>query len=65
VRAIGWDDRQEEAMLEAIKKEINDAVKEAETKGPPAVETLFDDVTARPTPQLDEQKRRFLEQRKK
>ena len=59
------DEAEAHSILEWLKKQINEAVKEAETKGPPPVDTIFDDVTGTMTPQLEEQKRRFLDARKK
>jgi pyruvate dehydrogenase E1 component alpha subunit/2-oxoisovalerate dehydrogenase E1 component alpha subunit len=64
VKAGLWDDARERAQEESLRAEINQAVKEAEAAGPPTVETLFTDVTARLTPQLAEQRERFFEERR-
>src|SRR5262249_33548980 len=60
-----WDARQEDAMQEEVKNEILNAVAEAEKSGPPAMETMFDDVFATLTPALEEQKRYLQDYRKR
>jgi pyruvate dehydrogenase E1 component alpha subunit/2-oxoisovalerate dehydrogenase E1 component alpha subunit len=51
-----WSIEQQENLEERLNQEILDAVAEAEKIGPPAVETLFDDVCAELLPHLKEQK---------
>ena len=51
-----WTDAKEREAREAIGQAIQEAVHEAESAGPPAPETLFQDVFAAPTPQLREQR---------
>jgi 2-oxoisovalerate dehydrogenase E1 component alpha subunit len=51
-----WDAAREERLQEEVKEEILSAVEEAEKFGPPPVETMFEEVFAQMTPQLEEQK---------
>ncbi|MBI3725790.1 3-methyl-2-oxobutanoate dehydrogenase, partial [bacterium] len=58
-----WDEAREKDLEESLKTEINAAVKEAESKGPPALETLFSDVLSVLTPELERQRSALLEER--
>ncbi len=51
-----WDAAREERLQEEVREEILSAVEEAEKFGPPPVETMFEEVFAQMTPQLEEQK---------
>jgi pyruvate dehydrogenase E1 component alpha subunit/2-oxoisovalerate dehydrogenase E1 component alpha subunit len=55
-----WDEEREKALEEQLRSEINAAVKEAESAGPPAVDTLFSDVYAALPPELARQRDAFL-----
>ncbi|HZU99556.1 MAG TPA: pyruvate dehydrogenase (acetyl-transferring) E1 component subunit alpha [Planctomycetota bacterium] len=59
-----WDEGREKALEESLKAEINAAVKEAESAGPPPVDTLFSDVYADMTPEIARQRARLLEEEK-
>ncbi len=59
-----WDEGREKALEESLKAEINAAVKEAESAGPPPVDTLFSDVYADVTPEIARQRARLLEEKK-
>ena len=63
-RYLGTRGLYSEALEEQYRKEINDEVSDAlahaEQVAPPAVETMFDDVFAELTPELEEQKRYLL-----
>ena len=50
-----WSDKEQQALEEKLNQEILDAVAEAEKSGPPALETLLEDVYSEPTPNLKEQ----------
>ena len=50
-----WSSGEQEALEERLTREILDAVAEAEKVGPPAVETLFEDVYSEMLPNLKEQ----------
>jgi pyruvate dehydrogenase E1 component alpha subunit/2-oxoisovalerate dehydrogenase E1 component alpha subunit len=58
-----WDEARERAQEESLKTEINAAVKEAESAGPPAAETLLDDVFSHLTPELERQRAGLLAER--
>lgn len=60
-----WDASREQALQEEVKQEILNAVAEAEKNGPPPVESMFEDVFAELTPNLQEQKQYLLEYRKR
>jgi pyruvate dehydrogenase E1 component alpha subunit/2-oxoisovalerate dehydrogenase E1 component alpha subunit len=55
-----WDEAREKALEEQLRAEINGAVKEAESAGPPPVDTLFSDVYATMSPELARQRDAFL-----
>src|SRR5262249_33467015 len=55
-----WNQGLHERLVREITEELAEALKRAETLGPPAVETLFDDVFATLPRHLDEQKRECL-----
>jgi pyruvate dehydrogenase E1 component alpha subunit len=50
-----WNEEIESRMTEEAKKEIDQAVKDAEAVSPPEVEEIFKYVFAEMTPQLKEQ----------
>jgi len=50
-----WSDHEQQELGERLNQEILDAVAEAETYGPPPVETLFEDVFSEMLPHLQEQ----------
>jgi 2-oxoisovalerate dehydrogenase E1 component alpha subunit len=52
-----WDDKREDELQESLRQQINQAVKDAETAGPPELDSLFDDVYAARTSQLEEQRK--------
>ena len=56
-----WTDEDESALQDRIAAEVNQAIKDAEDAGPPANETLIQDVYDRPTQQLEEQLRDVLD----
>jgi len=58
-----WSDSEETKLHEQIKKELVEAVEVAEAKAPPALETLFTDVYAELTPQLEKQKEGLMKER--
>ncbi|MCB9831787.1 MAG: 3-methyl-2-oxobutanoate dehydrogenase [Planctomycetes bacterium] len=58
---LGLTEADEEAMRVAARAEIDAAVKEAEAHGPPAPETVFEDVWAELPPELERQMRARLE----
>ena len=49
-----WDDEQQGALEQEIADEVNAAIKEAESHGPPADDTLITDVFAEPTASMRE-----------
>ncbi len=51
-----WDESREHALAAVVKSEIDRAVAQAEGAGPPAEDTLFDDVYAELPPALQEQR---------
>jgi TPP-dependent pyruvate/acetoin dehydrogenase alpha subunit len=51
-----WSEALEKELFEEAKAEINDAIKRAEQRKPPAMSTLFDDVYMNLTPQLVQQR---------
>jgi 2-oxoisovalerate dehydrogenase E1 component alpha subunit len=55
VRRKLWDESKEQALRASVNDEISRAVEEADRTAPPGVSTMFDDVFAERTPQLDEQ----------
>ncbi len=55
-----WDDQQEEALLLAVKQEVEDAVKEFETPKERALDAPFDHVYGTPHPNLEAQRQEFL-----
>ena len=56
-----WDDKQESALVESVKEEIQDAIKKAEETPLPEIEDLFNDVYAERPWHLDEQMRELQE----
>jgi pyruvate dehydrogenase E1 component alpha subunit len=54
-----WDDREEARLAEEAREEVARAVQEAEAEPPPAPDFFFDAVFARPTPNLERQRREF------
>ncbi len=50
-----WDDLKQQTLEEQLNQEILNAVAEAETYGPPPLETLFEDVYSELLPHLKEQ----------
>ena len=50
-----WDSQQEQAFQTALKKEIDQAIENARHAGPPAIETLFEDVYFETPPSLQNQ----------
>jgi len=60
-----WDSTRESALQEQIKNEILSAITEAEKFGLPPLESLFDDVFAKITPSLEEQKEYLLNYRQR
>jgi pyruvate dehydrogenase E1 component alpha subunit/2-oxoisovalerate dehydrogenase E1 component alpha subunit len=56
-----WSAAEQEALEEKLNQEILDAVAEAEKIGPPADETLFEDVYSYQLPHLEEQKKYYKE----
>jgi pyruvate dehydrogenase E1 component alpha subunit len=52
-----WSADEQEALEERLNKEILEAVTEAEKIGPPAVETMFEDVFAKIPSHLEEQRK--------
>ncbi|RME74409.1 MAG: pyruvate dehydrogenase (acetyl-transferring) E1 component subunit alpha [Planctomycetota bacterium] len=62
LEARGWiDAEQVERIAAEAKEEVDRAISEAEAVGPPEPETLFEDVYARPTPQLERERRELLD----
>lgn len=57
-----WDDVQEEELIEETKDTVMEAVEEAEKLPPPDLETLFSDVYASLTPQLERQKQQLMKE---
>ncbi|HSE42572.1 MAG TPA: thiamine pyrophosphate-dependent enzyme, partial [Acidobacteriota bacterium] len=55
-----WNNSEQQALEEKLNQEILDAVNEAEKVGPPANETLFEDVFSEELPHLKEQKVSYL-----
>ncbi len=55
-----WSDAFDKATVEQAKTAINDAIKRAAARQPPAPQTLFDDVFMDVTPQLEEQRAQLL-----
>ncbi len=55
----GWDEAAERELRAAVTRTVDEAVEAAEAAGPVPVEWLFDDVSSRPTPQLERQRERF------
>lgn len=55
-----WDEAFEKEIAEEAKQRINDAIKRAEERKPPAPPSLFDDVYMNLTPQLEEQRDELL-----
>lgn len=55
-----WDESREKALLEDVQEKIQAAIKKAESIGPPPVESLFEDVYARPLWHIEEQKEMLL-----
>lgn len=58
-----WNDQLEETLQSDLKREIAEAVERAEKEPPPQLETLFDDVYATLTPQLERQKASLLSEK--
>lgn len=56
-----WSQAQEEAALERLKAEINEAIAWAETLDPPGLDTMFTDVYAQVPPHLREQYEDLIE----
>ncbi len=50
-----WNDSKEKALQEELKKQIAEAIEEAEPMPPPSLESMFEDVYAEMTPQLKRQ----------
>jgi 2-oxoisovalerate dehydrogenase E1 component alpha subunit len=50
-----WNEDAEKKLVAAQQEELRKGIEAAEAVGPPALSTLFDDVYARKTPQLEEQ----------
>lgn len=59
-----WGPRDQQEAEEAINSDVSAAIKEAETTGPPPLETLVTDVFAALTPQLREQMAELERQRR-
>jgi len=55
-----WDESEEKLLQEELKKQVAEAVEKAEAVPPPSLETLFDDVYAQRTPQLEAQLKELL-----
>ncbi|MBK8978361.1 MAG: pyruvate dehydrogenase (acetyl-transferring) E1 component subunit alpha [Planctomycetes bacterium] len=55
-----FDPADKQALVDGIKAEINEAIKRAEARPRPALETLFEDVFMNPTPQLRAQRDELL-----
>ncbi|MCC6783601.1 MAG: hypothetical protein IT457_12230 [Planctomycetes bacterium] len=57
-----WDKEREQELADRIARDVNEAVRVAETAGPVPAQTLITDVFASPTPQLEEQLRQLLDE---
>jgi pyruvate dehydrogenase E1 component alpha subunit/2-oxoisovalerate dehydrogenase E1 component alpha subunit len=60
-----WSNSDQEALETKLNKDILDAVNEAEKMGPPANETLFEDVFSEELPHLKEQKSSYFKTKAK
>ncbi len=58
-----WSEEQEEELQAEAKDRVLEAVEQAETMEPPAIESLFEDVYAEKTPQLRRQEKALQEER--
>lgn len=58
-----WNDKQEAALQDEMKKKLSEAVERAEAEPQPSIEDLFDDVYAQRTPQLERQREAMLKER--
>lgn len=58
-----WDEAAEQALGAELKQEIDEAVRASEASGPVPLGWMFDDVTARPSRQLQQQRERFARER--
>jgi pyruvate dehydrogenase E1 component alpha subunit len=62
LQAFGlWDEAQEAALLARIQAELNEAVQQAQAASPPDWATLFQDVTAEPSPGLKRQYQELMQ----
>ncbi|MBI3099013.1 MAG: thiamine pyrophosphate-dependent dehydrogenase E1 component subunit alpha [Planctomycetes bacterium] len=60
-----WSAKDEQAMQEEFKVALDRAIAEAESAGPPGLETLFDDVCAALPPNLVEQRAALLDEERR
>ena len=55
-----WDEKEEQQRRDKWEARVGDLIAACESWPPPPLQSMFEDVTSEPTPQLEDQRERYL-----